>query len=160
MWQTRKAKQANQQSRFQRAGDWEGGTLQLPESGKPGCSGEESQRRETIKLSAGQRTVRVRVSKSIVNIIIRACDAVQTGQNLDSCLLTLNLHSFHLTQGLTVRKGVCEACARTHGGVQPSSFIHGQESVAVDAFDADDPLRNCKELQDTWMDKHSAMTDR
>lgn len=37
----------------------------------------------------------------------------------------------------------------THSGVEASSFIHGQESVAVDPFDADDPLRNCKELQDT-----------
>lgn len=51
-------------------------------------------------------------------------------------------------------------CVGTHGGVQPSSFVHGQESVAEDAFDADDPLRDCKELQDTCMDtQHSAMMD-
>lgn len=55
---------------------------------------------------------------------------------------------------------VCGACGGTHGGVQPSSFIHGQESVTGDAFDADDPLRDGKELQDTCMDKqHTAMTD-
>lgn len=55
---------------------------------------------------------------------------------------------------------MCGVLKGTHGGVQPSSFIHGQESVTGDAFDADDPLRNCKELQDTWMDRqHTAMTD-
>lgn len=48
----------------------------------------------------------------------------------------------------------------THGGVQPSSSVHGQESVAVDAPDADHPLRDGKELQDTCTDtQHSAMTD-
>lgn len=48
----------------------------------------------------------------------------------------------------------------TYGGVEPSSFIHGQESVTVDPFDAYDPLRNCKELQDTWEDKqHALMID-
>lgn len=47
----------------------------------------------------------------------------------------------------------CVRRVNTHGGVEPSSFIHGQESVTVDPFDADDPLRNSKELQDTWADK-------
>lgn len=41
----------------------------------------------------------------------------------------------------------------THSGMETSSFIHGQESVAVDPFDANDPLGNCKELQDTWAGK-------
>lgn len=55
---------------------------------------------------------------------------------------------------------MCGVHDGTHSGVQPSSFIHGQESVTGDAFDADDPLRNCKELQDTWMDRqHTALTD-
>lgn len=44
--------------------------------------------------------------------------------------------------------------------MEPSSFIHGQESVTVDPFDADDPLRNRKELQDTWEDRqHALMID-
>lgn len=48
------------------------------------------------------------------------------------------------------RGAVCkESAGITHSGVEASSFIHGQESVAVDPFDANDPLRNCKELQDT-----------
>lgn len=48
----------------------------------------------------------------------------------------------------------------TYSGVEPSSFIHGQEFVTVDPFDADDPLRNRKELQDTWEDKqHALMID-
>lgn len=46
----------------------------------------------------------------------------------------------------------------THSGMEPSSFIHGQESVTEDPFDADDPLRNRKELQDTWEHKQHALT--
>lgn len=41
----------------------------------------------------------------------------------------------------------------THSGMKTSSFIHGQESVAVDPFDANDSLRNSKEFQDTWAEK-------
>lgn len=47
----------------------------------------------------------------------------------------------------------------THSGMETSSFIHGQESVAVDPFDANDPLRNCKELQDTWAGKRADSGD-
>lgn len=51
-------------------------------------------------------------------------------------------------------------CVGAYSGVEPPSFIHGQESVTVDTFDANDPLRNCKELQDTWVDKqHALMMD-
>lgn len=42
--------------------------------------------------------------------------------------------------------------------MEPSSFIHGQESVTVDPFDTDDPLRNRKELQETWEYKKHALT--
>jgi len=38
----------------------------------------------------------------------------------------------------------------THGGVEPASPIHGQESVPVDPLDANDPLRDGEKLQDTW----------
>lgn len=64
---------------------------------------------------------------------------------------------------VTNRSSLWAVCVRvdTHSGMEPSSFIHGQESVTVDPFDANDPLRNRKELQDTWADKqHAAMTDR
>lgn len=55
---------------------------------------------------------------------------------------------------------VCGVCGGAYSGVEPPSFIHGQESVTVDTFDANDPLRNCKELQDTWVDKqHALMMD-
>lgn len=44
--------------------------------------------------------------------------------------------------------------------MEPSPFIHGQESVTVDALDADDALRNREELQDTCGKdrQHAAVT--
>lgn len=56
-------------------------------------------------------------------------------------------------------EAVCEVCVDTYSGMEPSSFIHGQESVTIDPFDANDPLRNCKELQDTWADKTTCCDD-
>ena len=47
----------------------------------------------------------------------------------------------------------------TYGGMEPSSLIHGQESVTVDPFNADDPLRNRKELQDTWVRQTACFDD-
>lgn len=56
----------------------------------------------------------------------------------------LRVQTFQANGGLFAK-----SAGITHSGVEASSFIHGQESVAVDPFDANDPLRNCKELQDT-----------
>lgn len=63
-----------------------------------------------------------------------------------------------LTNEKKKKKPVCEVCGGTYRGMEASSFIHGQEPVTVDPFDADDPLRNCKELQDTWVDKQHGLT--
>lgn len=54
----------------------------------------------------------------------------------------------------------CELRGVTYGGMEPSSLIHGQESVTVDPFNADDPLRNRKELQDTWVRQTACFDDQ